>query len=191
MNPTLLTIAAATVLVATPALGQSNLRAALSGRATTQVSLAPPRVEGQPAPTPQRITIDYGQPHARGRKVAGALEADLDTLWRLGANESTTLTTDLDLVIGGQAVPKGTYRLFARTTPGAWQLIVSADVTGDAMAPDASKQVARIPLKARALSQPLESLTMWLIPAADAAPRGELRIGWGTLEHFADWSVKP
>lgn len=191
MNLKLLTIAAATVLVATPALGQSNLRAALSGRATTQVSLAPPRVEGQPAPTPQRITIDYGQPHARGRKVAGALEADLDTLWRLGANESTTLTTELDLVIGGQAVPKGTYRLFARTTPGAWQLIVSADVTGDAMAPDASRQVARIPLRARALSQPLESLTMWLIPAADGAPRGELRIGWGTLEHFADWSVKP
>lgn len=191
MTHTLLYVAAATMIVATPALSQSNLRSAPSGRATTQVSVAPPRVDGQPAPTPMRITIDYGQPHARGRKVAGALEADLDTLWRMGANESTTLKTDVDLVIGGQPVPKGTYRLFARTTPGSWQLIVSGDVTGDAMAPDPSKQVARIPLKARALAQPLESLTIWLIPGPEGAPRGELRIGWGTLEHFTDWSVKP
>src|SRR5512147_1832211 len=86
--------------ITTPVLAQSNLKVAASGRATTEVTLAPPRAEGQPAPAPLKIRIDYGQPHARGRKVAGALAGDLGNVWRLGANEATTLTTPVDLTIG-------------------------------------------------------------------------------------------
>lgn len=172
------------------AAAQSNLRTAPSGRATTQVSLAPPRVEGQPGPTPQVIKIDYGQPHARGRKVEGALEPDLGKTWRLGANDPTALTTDVDLVIGGATIPKGTYTLYAQTTPKAWQLIVNRRTGAAAAEYDASADVARIPLKERTLASPVESLTMWLIPGAEGAPNGELRIAWGTLEHSVDWSVK-
>jgi hypothetical protein len=46
------------------------------------------------------ISIDFGQPHARGRTVLGALAADIDTVWRLGANDPTTLRSDVDLMIG-------------------------------------------------------------------------------------------
>ncbi|MEW5918973.1 MAG: DUF2911 domain-containing protein [Gemmatimonadota bacterium] len=172
------------------ALAQGNLRTAPSGRATTQVTLAPPRAEGAPAPTPLLIKIDHGQPHARGRSVAGALEADLGKVWRLGANEATSLQTDVDLVIGGQPVPKGTYTLFAETTPNAWKLIVNRKTGADALEYDASADVMRVPLRSRTLAAPIESLTIWLIPGAEGAARGELRIAWGTLEHSVDWSVR-
>jgi hypothetical protein len=190
MKRTLIGIAAA-VLLPTLAGGQANLRTAPSTRATTQVSLAPPTPEGQPGPPPILITIDYGQPHARGRQVAGALADDLGKAWRLGANAPTRLTTGVDLVIGGATVPKGSYILYAVTTPGAWQLAVNKDTSGQEMTPSQSSDVARVPLKSRTLSTPVESLTMWLIPGPAGALNGELRIAWGSLEHSVGWSVNP
>lgn len=182
--------AAAGVTLPTLASGQANLRTAPSSRATTEVTIAPQSPEGQPGPPPKVIKIDYGQPHARGRQVAGALEADLGKVWRLGANANTVLTTDVDLLLGGTTIPKGSYALLAETTPGAWKLIVNKNVTGNPMEPDASADLARIPLTSRPLSSPIESLTMWLIPAPAGALSGELRIAWGTLEHSVAWSVK-
>ncbi len=178
--------------LATPLLAsaQANLRSTPSGRATTQVAIGPATVEGQPAPPPMVVKIDYGQPHARGRTVAGALPADIGKEWRLGANAATTLTSDVDLLIGGATVPKGTYTLLAETTPGAWKLIINKKTGTDGMEYDAAADLARIPLKSRTLASPIESLTIWLIPGADGALKGELRIAWGTLEHSVDWSVK-
>src|SRR5690349_20510432 len=51
---------------------------------------------------PARIAIAYGQPHARGRAVEGGL-IPRDSVWRFGANEATTLHTDVDLVLGDSA----------------------------------------------------------------------------------------
>jgi hypothetical protein len=136
-----------------------------------------------------KVRIDYGQPHARGRVVAGALAADLGKVWRLGANDVTALTTDVDLDIGGTRVPKGTYSLFVETTQGAWKLIVSKKTTGTAAEYDPAADLARIPLTARTLAAPVESFTIWLIPTPDTAS-GELRFAWGTVEHSVPWSVR-
>lgn len=177
------------VASALPVAAQGALRAGASGRASTTVTLAPPRVQGQPAPKSFKVSIDYGQPHARGRAVAGALAADLGKVWRLGANEATTLVTEVDLDIGGTLVPKGTYSLFAETTQGAWKLIVSKKIGEWGTEYDQAMDLARIPLRERTLTSPIESHTMWLIPAADAAS-GELRFAWGTLEHSVTWTAK-
>ncbi|MGH7711053.1 MAG: DUF2911 domain-containing protein [Gemmatimonadaceae bacterium] len=188
MRHTLLLLAAAAPTIAA---AQADLRIAPSGRASSQVAIAPPRVEGQPDAVPLLIKIDYGQPHARGRKVAGAIDTDQGKVWRLGANEATSLRTDVDLLIGGATVPKGLYTLFAETTPNAWRLIVNKRTGPQGLEYVAADDVAKIPLKSRALASPIESLTMWLIPAGDSTLKGELRIAWGTLEHSVDWSVKP
>lgn len=182
------TVAVLLAFAPTIVLAQSPLRSAPSTRGTVEVSLAPARVEGQPAPTPTTIKIDYGQPHARGRTVAGALAADMDSVWRLGANAPTTLTTGADLVIGGAAVPKGTYTLYAQTSArGAWQLVINKS-PGQTYAKD--QDHARVPLTASTLAVPLESLSFWLIPAGDGSPSGELRLGWGSRAFSTTWSVR-
>jgi len=190
MKRTLCYVALGTLATPLLAAAQPNLRTTPSGRATTQIAIGPPTVEGQPAPPPMVVKIDYGQPHARGRTVAGALAADIGKAWRLGANAATTLTSDVDLVIGGTTVPKGTYTLFAETNPGAWKLIINKKTGAEGLEYDAAADVAKVPLNSRTLTSPIESLTIWLIPGADGAPQGELRIAWGTLEHSVDWSVK-
>ncbi len=181
--------ALALTVLAAPVAAQSNLKVAASGRASSAVTLAPPRVQGQPAPKALKITIDYGVPVARGRAVAGALPDDLGKVWRLGANEATSLVTDVDLDVGGSTVPKGSYSLFAETTKGAWKLIISTKTGEWGTEYDKAMDLVRIPMKERTLSTTEEALVIQLVPVSDGA-KGELRVAWGTLEHSVPWSVK-
>ena len=174
---------AATLLVSSsPAFGQP-FRPGASGRATTTITL-----NGNRPPT---VSIDYGQPHARGRTVNGALAGDLGSVWRLGANEATTLRTDVDLTIGTLTVPKGAYTLAAETSAsGAWKLIVNTKTGQWGIPYDASTELGRTPLTSRTLTNPVEAFTMWLVPAADGSAGGEIRFAWGTREFSAPWRVK-
>jgi hypothetical protein len=171
---------------------QGALRAAPSGRATAEVVLTVPRPNAAaPAPTPAIIRVDYGQPHLRGRTLHTDSLVPYDVPWRLGANNNTTLTTDVDLVIGGATIPKGAYVLY--TIPGrtAWTLVVQRSIgQGATQYPD-SANVARIPLRHTALHNPIESLTIWLIPSTEPGPaRGELRFAWGLDQLSTTWSIK-
>ncbi|SVB97981.1 uncharacterized protein METZ01_LOCUS250835, partial [marine metagenome] len=66
------------------------------GRVTLQGGWFP----GTPAHSgPSRMIIDYGQPHARGRTIFGAL-VPYDEVWRLGANWATSMNLDFDTRIG-------------------------------------------------------------------------------------------
>ena len=47
------------------------------------------------------ISIDYGSPSVRGRKIWGAL-VPFDKIWRAGANEATTFKTDEDIMVKGK-----------------------------------------------------------------------------------------
>ena len=164
-----------------PADGQ-GMRPAASTRATTTMTLNGTR--------PPTVSIDYGVPHARGRPVAGALAADLGSVWRLGANEATKFTTEVDLTIGTLSVPKGTYSLAAETSAsGAWKLIVNSKVAWG-IPYDASTELGRTPLTSKTLSTPIEAFTMWLVPAPDGSAGGEIRFAWGTKEFSAPWKVK-
>lgn len=77
------------------------------------------------------VDVHYGRPILRGRRgifgegeeygqriYAGA------PLWRVGADQTTTFTTEADLLIGGQRLNAGEYTLFADLSdPAAWTLI--------------------------------------------------------------------
>jgi len=167
----------------------AQARPAASGRATTTLTLTMPGAARGSAPV--TISIDYGQPHARGRAVAGALAGDLGQVWRLGANEATTLRTGVDIVIGNLTVPKGAYTLAAETSAnGEWKLIVNTKTGQWGIPYDASTELGRSALTSRTLATPIESFTMWLIPAADNSAGGEIRFAWGTREFRATWRVK-
>ena len=143
---------------------------------------------------PSRIAITYGQPHARGRKIAGGL-IPADTVWRFGANAATALHTDVDIAIGDLQIPRGDYSLFVLYRPSGWQLIVNRGTAMWGTDYDASKDVGRVPLTTRAMAEPEESLTIYLVPdsarPADgyAELRGVLRIKWGTTELSTRWTV--
>jgi hypothetical protein len=96
----------------------------------------------------------------------------------------------VDLELAGVMLPAGRYVLFTLPERDGWTLLVQRDI-GQESSYDAANDLARIPLRMRTLSAPLESLSMWLIPStAPESARGELRMAWGYTELSADWLVK-
>jgi len=57
------------------------------------------------------ITIKYGSPSVREREVWGKL-VPFDKVWRAGANDATTFTTDKEITVEGKKLPAGTYTFF-------------------------------------------------------------------------------
>lgn len=175
---------AATLLALSSQAFAQALKPTPSGRGTTAVTLVG-------ADRSFTISIDYGQPHARGRTVTGALAGDIGNVWRLGANDPTILRSDVDLVIGTITVPKGAYTLLAETaTSGDWKLVVNGKTGPEAVPHDPIADLGRTQLTSRTLATPIESFTMWLIPASDSSASGEIRFAWGTKEFKAPWRVK-
>jgi hypothetical protein len=167
----------------------TTLTAAPSGRVRTEITLNAPRAAGSPANAPAKIWIDYGQPHARGRTVMGTV-VPFDTVWRTGANSSTTFSTDVDLTIGGTFVPKGVYSLYSIPSRTGWTLAINRQTGQWGTVYDPSKDFARIPMTTRTLTDPADSFTIALVPAADGPPaHGRLVMAWGTTEGSVDWKV--
>lgn len=180
---------------ATTLHAQGPMRVAPSGRATTEVVLTLVDSVARAAAQPARIRIDYGQPHLRGRRLLTDSLVPLDKPWRAGANEATTLTSDVDLTIGGTSVPKGRYVLQALPTKSGWTLIVQKAPAGSAPVPagpyEAANDVARIAMRPVAGAGALESLTYWLIPSTQSgAARGELRMAWGSVAVMTEWTAR-
>ncbi|HEX5727637.1 MAG TPA: DUF2911 domain-containing protein [Longimicrobiaceae bacterium] len=121
-----------------------------------------------------RISIDYGRPYRRGRKIMGEL-VPFGRVWRTGANAATTLSTDVDLRIGNATVPRGTYTLYTLPTAGQWTLIVNRQTGQWGTQYDASRDLVRIPLQKRALERPVEQFTISLEPAQGG---GTLVLTW-------------
>jgi DUF2911 family protein len=143
---------------------------------------------------PARIAISYGQPHARGRKILGGLIPN-DTVWRFGANDATSLHSDLDLTIGSLAVPRGDYTLYLVHTGSNWDLIVNSQTAIWGTDRNPAKDIGRVPLTARTLTDSEDALSIYLTPnssnpSRQADPSGVLRIKWGTVELSAPWKVK-
>ena len=184
------------LLTASALAAQQGLRPAPSSRATSVVSLSVPRDPAAPAAAeapsapPVTIVLDYGQPHLRGRTLHTDSLVPYDKPWRTGANDATTLTTGVDLVVGGAAVPAGKYVLYTLPSRGDWKLIIQK---ADSQTADynQAKDFARVDLRRRALSEPVESLTMWLVPStAPGKAQGELRLAWGASMLSTTWSLK-
>lgn len=165
------------------------LRAPLSTRVVFSMPLAPARVQGQPAPTPKNVSIEYGQPHARGRNVPTELNAD-GTVWRTGANAATTLRTEADLVFGGRDLPAGNYSLYTIRQGGQYFLIINSNTGQWGTEYDATKDFARVPLRMRERHEVQESLQIAMVPADAQSARGVLTISWGRMDLSVDWSAK-
>lgn len=107
------------------------------------------------------ITIEYGRPYLHGRKAVGGTLVPYGQVWRLGADEATTLKTPIALQIGTLSVPAGSYALFTIATATGWTLIVNktADQWG-AFSYDQSKDLGRVPMQVAKTGGSVEQFTI-------------------------------
>ena len=116
---TILTPAAIASLLLVTHLAHAQRPASPRGEAATQIGEA-------------WITVDYGRPILRGRTdIFGSGDTYGDqvrrraSVWRVGANKSTRLNTEIDLQFGTETLAAGEYSVFAELAEDEWILIFS------------------------------------------------------------------
>ena len=69
-----------------------------------------------------KLDLFYCSPSKKDREIFGGL-VPYDEVWRTGANEATTFTTNKDLMIAGQPLPAGEYTLWTIPNETSWKVI--------------------------------------------------------------------
>ncbi len=133
------------------------------------------------------IVVDYGRPLLRGRKDIFGAGADYGKtvnagapVWRAGANNTTRLTTQVPLQIGGKTLAPGIYNVFVDLKPGNWTLVMSNQPVQDTFDPndkvrlsgatnyDPRFDLLRVPMTVRTGETSVEQFTIGFTNVSDA-----------------------
>lgn len=154
------------------------------------------------------IVVDYGRPLLRGRASIfgagadyGKTISDGSPVWRMGANDTTRLTTQAPLSIGGKTLAPGVYNAFAELKAGAWTLVLSTQPRQPKYDPndkvllygsynyDPKFDVLRAPMTVRQGSDSVEQLTIGFV---NVTPGGAtLSVAWEKTVATIDLRVAP
>jgi hypothetical protein len=130
-----------------------------------------------------KITLNYGRPSKRGRVIWGELVA-WGKWWMAGADETTIITTEHDIVLGGTlAVPKGQHTLYTQPHPQWFDLIVNNEVGQFHTTYSPDKDLGRVTLTLKKLSEPVEQMTY-------SVEDGLLKLAWDDREYSTTIVVK-
>ena len=123
----------------------------------------------------KKLTVEYSRPSLKGRKVGQEL-APYGQVWRTGANEATSFTTEIDLNIGGVKVPAGKYTLFTLPSEGTWKLIINKQTGQWGTNYEQGQDLARIDMTKTKLPQLVEQFTISFAKKGDNA--ADLNLDW-------------
>lgn len=142
---------------------------AISVSAYSQFTLpaASPRQKVEQQFSISKISVDYGRPGVKGRKIFGEL-VPYGKVWRVGANSSTKITFEQSVNFGGKTVPAGTYGLFVVPTEKEWKIILNKDFQQwGAYEYDEKQNVAEVTIPVQKLAEKQEWFEISLNPIND------------------------
>jgi hypothetical protein len=141
------------------------------------------------------VVIDYGRPLLRGRTEIFGAGADYgkqvmdgSPIWRAGANDTTRLTTQVPLQIGGKTIAPGVYSVFVDLKPGNWTFVLSTQPVQEQYDPndkvklygaynyDTKFEVLRAPMRVKAGDVSAEQFTIGFVNVT--ATRATLTMAW-------------
>ena len=134
------------------------------------------------------IMIEYGRPSLKGRDILALMEPG--KVWRMGADKSTTFTSDARLSFGKVTVPNGSFSLWLKKVgDGSFDLVFNKQ-TGQWGTQYASiDDVVSVPMNLSEGSEAVEMFTLSLARGAKANA-GELTLQWGKAILRASFTAK-
>lgn len=102
------------------------LAVSVSAYSQWNIPAASPRQSVEQQFSMSKISLDYGRPAIKGRKVFGEL-VPFGQVWRAGANSATKITFEQSIDFGGKVVPAGTYGVFVIPQEKEWKIILNKD----------------------------------------------------------------
>jgi hypothetical protein len=152
---------------------------------TGLLSAAPALFGQQPIPSPRDsvvlsldtnvVSVNYGRPSMRGRKIMGGL-VPWNKVWRTGANQATHLKTTFDMTFGGVPVTRGTYTLWTLPSQDGWKVILNKQTGQWGTVYDPSLDLARFDATVDQIQTPVETFTIAL--KATGSTSGVMMLMW-------------
>ena len=102
------------------------LAVSVSAYSQWNIPAASPRQSVEQQFSMSKISLDYGRPAVKGRKVFGEL-VPFGQVWRAGANSATKITFEQSIDFGGKVVPAGIYGVFVIPQEKEWKIILNKD----------------------------------------------------------------
>jgi len=152
------------------------------------------------------IEVTYSRPILRGRTGIFGKGADYGKavnggapVWRAGANQTTKLTTEVPLVIGGKTIAPGSYDLFVDLKETGWTLIVSTQPTQDkydsnekakiwgSYGYDPKFDVVRVPMTMMTPAVSIDQFTIGFVDMTNSG--GKLAMGWDKTAAVVPFTV--
>ena len=93
-----------------------------------------------------KVKIDYSAPSAKGRKMLGGKEP-FGTVWRTGANETTSIEFSGPVKIEGKDLAAGKYALFTIPGENEWVIIFNKTIAWGPYSYKKEEDVLRVTVK--------------------------------------------
>ena len=114
------------------------------------------------------LNVQYSSPFKKDRVIFGEL-VPYNTVWRTGANEPTTFSTDTNIHLGGKSLAAGRYAVW--TIPGKqnWNIILNSEIPdwgvtilsgGKETTRNPDTDVLEVTVPVQELPTPIESFTI-------------------------------
>ncbi|MGB2867243.1 MAG: DUF2911 domain-containing protein [Bacteroidota bacterium] len=134
----------------------------------------------------KKISVNYGRPSMRGRKIMGGL-VPYNRWWRTGANEATAFVTEADILLGDSLVPRGSYTLYTMPSDKQWKILVNKQTGqwGTVYTPELD--MLRLPLKKKMLKDPVEKFTIALEKNGNGS--GVMKLMWEKTQLSINFKV--
>lgn len=115
----------------------------------------------------------YGSPSLRGREMLGG-ELPYGELWRLGANEPTTLHVSRVVHIGDFVLAPGSYSLYAYPGSREWEIVINRSTRQWGLESEYTEEirnleVGRYRVPVTRLEAPVEQMTFRVAPSVTGA----------------------
>ena len=136
------------------------------------------------------VTMEYGRPSLNGRSVQDLLaNVPAGGFWRLGADKSTTFSTEADLAFGDATVPKGEYSLWVgKQDDGSWKLVFNKQTGQWGTEHDAAQDLVAVPLRTTKAYMTAERVYISFGEADDGG--AWISISWGDRRLFTKFKAK-
>ena len=111
------------------------------------------------------VEIEFSRPGVKERTIWGDL-VPFGTVWRVGANNATTISFSTDVMINGGALAAGKYAIHAMPGETDWQIMFNKDWDKGGTTYEADKDALVIAVKPQSVEEHVERMT-FEIPEVD------------------------
>jgi hypothetical protein len=131
------------------------------------------------------IRVIYTRPSMRGRVIFGEV-VPWNRHWRTGANEATKINVSHPLNFSGKILPAGEYSIFTMPSQTGWTMMFNKDANIWGTDYDPTRDVLHVPMKVEQLKEPVELMTIEVVPTAKG---GAIHIIWETIKASAHFTT--